>query len=253
MPHCEIGVPESARVLGLPSRATSARLSAWTKAGWLARIRRGVYLIVPLESESEGQTTVEDPWLLAAALYSPCYIAGWSAAEYWGLTEQLFRTTFVATAAHIRRRTASFLGAGFTLAQVKQERIKHLTAVWRGPVRTFVSNRERTIVDAAIDPRWLGGLRHMAEIFTAYSDDPKADPVELLNALRQANNGAAAKRIGYLAEQLWPSAHDLIDGALASRTTGIIKLDPAVNRRGKINTRWGIWTNVSVDRGAAHA
>lgn len=196
---------------------------------------------------------MEDPWILATALYSPCYIAGWSAAEHWGLTEQLFRTTFVATSTHIRTRTSTFLGATFTLSRVKPERLKHLTAVWRGSVRVLVSSRERTIVDAAIDPYWLGGFRHLADVFATYSDHPKADSAELLKALHHANNGAAAKRIGYLAEHLWPSAHDLIDGALASRSTGIIKLDPAVQRRGSINTRWGVWANVSINHATAHA
>jgi predicted transcriptional regulator of viral defense system len=242
-----INVPESARALGLSTRAASARLAAWTRAGWLARIRRGTYLVLPLESESEGQTTVEDPWLLATALYSPCYIGGWSAAEHWGLTEQLFRTTFVATAAHIRTRTATFLGAAFTLARVKPERVEHLTPLWRGSARVFVSNRERTIVDAAIDPRWLGGFRHLADVFATYRDDPKADSAALLQELRRSENGAAAKRIGYLAEGLWPSAHDLIKGALASRSKGIIKLDPAVDRRGRMNARWRIWANVTVN------
>ena len=40
---------------------------------------------------------LEDPWVIAAQLYGPCYIGGWSAAEYWDLTEQIFRTVVVMT------------------------------------------------------------------------------------------------------------------------------------------------------------
>lgn len=242
-----IGVGESARALGLSTRAASARLAAWARAGWLARVKRGVYLVVPLESESGGQTTAEDPWLLAATLFSPCYIAGWSAAEHWGLTEQLFRSTFVATTANIRNREATYLGAAFRLVRVKPQRLQHLTHIWRGSARVLVSNRERTIVDAAIDPRWLGGFRHLADVFVAYSTDRTADAEALLRELRRSGNGAAAKRIGYLAEQLWPSAHELIDGALAARSTGVVKLDPAIARRGRKHSRWGLWLNVALD------
>lgn len=248
-----IGVHESALALGVSARTASARLSAWTRAGWLARVRRGVYLVVPLESESVGQTTAEDPWLLAAALFSPCYIGGWSAAEHWSLTEQLFRSTFVATSTHIRTRSATYLGAAFTLARVQPERLQHLTAVWRGPTRVLVSSRERTIIDAAIDPRWLGGLRHLADVFAEYASDRKADPAALLHELRRSGNGAAAKRVGYLAEQLWPSAHKLVDGALALRSSGVVKLDPTIARRGRKSSRWGLWLNVSLDDVAAHA
>lgn len=247
-----IGVDESARALGLTPRAASSRLAALTRAGWLARIRRGVYLVLPLESASAGETTVEDPWVLAAALFSPCYIGGWSAAEHWGLTEQLFRSTFVATTTNIRSRSVTHLGASFTLVRVKAARLQHLSTVWRATTRVQVSSRERTIVDAAMDPRWLGGFRHLAEVFATYAAEPKGDPANLLGELRRSGNGAAAKRIGFLAEVLWPSAVTLIDGAHDSMSTGIIKLDPAIARRGRMNSRWGLWVNVSIDALAAH-
>lgn len=247
-----ISVRESARTLGLSPRAASGRLAALTQAGWLARIRRGVYLVLPLEAASEGNTTVEDPWQLAAALFSPCYIGGWSAAEHWGLTEQLFRSTFVATTTSIRTRAATHLGTLFTLVRVKTSRLQHLSLVWRGSRRVHVSSRERTIVDAAMDPRWVGGFRHLAEVFATYSVEPTADSAELLRELRRSGNGAAAKRIGFLAERLWPSAEALIEGALEARSAGVIKLDPATARRGPMNSRWRVWVNSAVDALAPH-
>lgn len=246
-----IGIQESAKALGIPTRAASARLAALTRGGWLTRVRRGVYLILPLEAESQRHTTAEDPWLLASALFSPCYIGGWSAAEHWGLTEQLFRSTFVATAANIRMRTAHHLGAAFNLVRVKPERLQYLTSVWRGSSRVLVSSPERTIVDAAIDSRWLGGFRHLADIFATYASDHKADPTALLHEMRRSGNGAAAKRIGYLSEQLWPAAQDLVEGALGLRSTGVVKLNPTIARRGHKSSRWGLWVNVSLDGIAA--
>jgi len=206
-----------------------------------------VYLIVPLEAESQRQTTAEDPWLLAVALFAPCYIGGWSAAEHWGLTEQIFRSTFVATTTNIRSRSAHHLGATFTLARVKPERLQHLDTVWRGATRVSVSGRERTIVDGAIEPRWVGGFRHLADVFDAYTREPNANPATLLSELRRFGNGAATKRVGFLAELLWPTATDLIDGAHALRSAGVVKLDPAIARRGHKNSRWGLWLNVSLD------
>jgi len=240
-----IGIRESARALGLSRREASARLGAWTRAGWLARVRRGVYLIVPLEAESQRQTTAEDPWLLAAALFAPCYIGGWSAAEHWGLTEQIFRSTFVVTSAHIRSRTTHHLGAAFTLVRVKPERVKHLDSVWRGATRVSVSSRERTIVDGAMEPRWVGGFRHLADVFSTYTREPNANPAAVLSELRRFGNGAAAKRVGYLAERIWPAATDLVEGAHALRSAGVVKLDPSIARRGHKNSRWGLWLNVA--------
>jgi hypothetical protein len=78
-------------------------LAAWSRAGWLARVRRGAYVPVPIESPS-ADIALEDPWTVATAMFAPCYIGGWSAAEHWGLTEQIFRSLCVMTTKRPRDR-----------------------------------------------------------------------------------------------------------------------------------------------------
>lgn len=240
--------PELAgKTLGLSKREASMRLAALTRSGWLSRIRRGVYFIVPLEAASDAVTTPEDPWATASLLYRPCYIAGWSAAEQWNLTEQLFRSTFVATTAHIRRRDETYLGASFHLAKVKAERLQGLTVIWRASTRVSVSGPERTIVDAAVNPQWIGGARQLASIFDAYRRGRDADQSKLAAELERHGNGAAAKRLGFLTEQLWPEAAILLQRCRMSKTAGLAKLDPLVSAYGSLVTRWGLWKNVGVD------
>jgi len=69
----------------------------------MSRVRRGLYVSVPLESRT-ADMPLEDPWLVADRLFSPCYIGGWSAAEYFGLTEQIFSTIIVMTVQKPRSR-----------------------------------------------------------------------------------------------------------------------------------------------------
>src|SRR4030042_1607207 len=64
--------------------------------GWLRRGSRGIYTFVPLSSV-DAEVAPEDPWAIAMELFSPCYIGGFSAAEYWDLTEQVFNTVVVFT------------------------------------------------------------------------------------------------------------------------------------------------------------
>ena len=237
-----VSIQEAARALELPRREAANRMAALVKAGWMARLQRGVYMLLPLEAGSSEVTTVEDPWLLASALFSPGYIGGWTAAEHWGLTEQLFRSTFVATAVNIRERAVSYLGASFKLVRVKPNRIRNLTPVWRGASRVLVSSRERTLIDAAIEPRWVGGFRHLQDVFAAYAEI--GSEKDLIAELMRSGTGAAAKRIGYLADRMWPDATKLIEAALEMRSTGVIKLEPDSKRRGSMNTRWRVWVNV---------
>lgn len=71
-----------------------AQLLAVRSLRWLARVRRGAYVPVPIESPS-ADVALEDPWSVAMTTFAPCYMGGWSAAEHWGLTEQIFRSVCV--------------------------------------------------------------------------------------------------------------------------------------------------------------
>jgi predicted transcriptional regulator of viral defense system len=244
-----VSVAAAAEALHVSSQEAAVRLARLKRAGWLARARRGLYLVRPLESAPSAVATIEDPWVLARELFSPCYIAGWTAAEHWGLTEQIFRETMVATAAPRRKSHERRLSTEFRIVRVGAKRLRGITEIWRGSERVSVSDRERTLVDALTDPSWVGGVRHLAEILVSYRDSEHFDVAKLLARLDEVGNGAANKRMGFLAEALWPNATAVLDAARARRTKGIIRLDPSVKSRGRMSKRWGLWVNVNVTPG----
>src|ERR1700690_4166852 len=108
-----VSVDKAAGVMGVPTHDAAVRLGRLVRAGWLARARRGLYFVLPLEASAEAPPVAEDAWLLANELFAPCYVGGWTAAEHWGLTEQLFRTTFVVTAAPRRSNHETHLSTDF--------------------------------------------------------------------------------------------------------------------------------------------
>src|SRR6266498_2492698 len=103
-----------------PSIATS-RLYRLVRSRWVLPVKRGLFFVLPLEASVS--TTIDDPWVLAAAAFSPCYIGGWSAAEHWGLTEQIFRSTFVVTASSVRKASITLLGAEFRTVRSTRARV----------------------------------------------------------------------------------------------------------------------------------
>lgn len=233
-------------MLGVSGRVAGARLARLVAAGWVTRVRRGLYLVLPLEAASATATTVEDPWVLAEVVLAPCYIGGWSAAEHWGLTEQIFRSTFVVTAAGARSRSRMLLGAELQVVRVPRTRITGTVRVWRGPTRVLVSDRERTLGDALVDPSWVGGARHLIEILVAYRRGPDWSPPKLLARLAELGRGAAYKRLGFLAEEVLDGGEALVSACLEAKTAGTIKLDPAVPARGRLVKRWGLWVNATL-------
>ncbi len=239
-----ITLDRAAHALHLGKRATTRRLSALARAGWVSRVRRGVYAIRPLDAMPGVDLAAEDAWALAARVFAPCYVGGWTAAGHWELTEQLFRSTFVVTAKHVRKSDIVVGRSAFHLTRGAMP--TGLKTVWRNGVPVKVSGVERTLVDACRNPSWVGGGRHLAEIFHAAIMDAKVGEAALLKELREAGTGAALGRIGLLCEGYWPGATSVIKYALGHRGTGYVKLDPAVTGRGRLKRRWGVWINVSL-------
>jgi predicted transcriptional regulator of viral defense system len=235
---------DASKALDFDSQKTAAKLGSLAKRGWLHRVRRGVYLIVPLESEPGKSGAVADPWVLAQEIFTPCYIGGWSAAEYWELTEQIFRPTLVVTAAAVRAKSIELLGQEYRLFRVAASRARIETSVWRDSVRVRVSSRERTIIDCLRNPALSGGVGHLILMMKEYATHPEHDFKKLLNEAREAESGAVWKRLGYLFEVLWPKEELVISEASRKLAAGNIKLDPLVKARGKLVKRWRVWSNV---------
>lgn len=234
----------AARTLHVDRRAASRRLSSLTRAGWVSRLRRGVYAIRPLDAMPGVELAAEDPWAVAGHVFAPCYVGGWTAAGHWELTEQLFRSTFVVTARHVRKADVTVGGAAFRLAHGSI--VGGLKTVWRSGTPVKVSSIERTLVDASRDPSWVGGGRHLVEIFRSAVADDKVSETALRKELELAGTGAALGRIGLLTDRYWPAAISVLRYAVAHRGTGYARFDPGVAGRGRLKRRWGIWTNVSL-------
>jgi len=241
-----ISVPAAGEVLGLSSHDAALKLASLARRGWLRRVRRGLYLILPLETDPRRPVISEDSWVLAREVFAPCYIGGWSAAEHWGLTEQLFRETLVITAVPIRQRSVSLLGHAFRLFQVKPGQAVADASAWRGSERVPVSSAEQTLVDCFQNPWLCGGVRHLAEVMREYGASEQRNMDRLRQTVRRRGKGVVWKRLGFLAEVLWPGEEKMIEEASDNLSTGAIRLDPKVRAKGRLVRRWGLWVNVDV-------
>ncbi len=234
-----VSVGEAATILDVPRVAAAKKLARWASKGWLSRVRRGLYVSVPLESRT-SDIALEDSWLIADRLYAPCYIGGWSAAEYWELTEQIFRTIVVMTTQKPRDRSPVIKGTSFLLRTVRQETLFALKPVWRGQVKVSVSDPSRTILDMLNDPQLGGGLRSTTDLLINYLKSDNRNLDLLIDYADRLGNGAVFKRMGFLLERLVPEEQKAIDACRERMTTGNAKLDPAL-ASDKLVTRWRLW------------
>lgn len=230
---------DAAQVLDLPRNKAAKLLADWAKRGWLARVRQGLYVPVPLDSISP-HIIPDDPWLIAVRVFEPCYIGGWSAAEHWDLTEQIFRTTVVLTTRRVGDRNPDLLGLKFRVKTVSTQAFFGLKNVWRNSVQVPVSDPSRTIVDLFDDPSMGGGIRPSADILRNYLASKTKDLPLIIEYADRLGNRAVFKRLGFLMEQVAPTEQQFISECKARLSAGNAKLDPTLPAE-KLITRWRLW------------
>jgi predicted transcriptional regulator of viral defense system len=240
-----VDVEEAAALLGLDRLQAAKLLARLASHGWTRRLRRGLYLLIPLEATSPEDWS-EDAWIVAECVFRPAYIAGWSACEHWGFTEQIFRDVAVFTTAPIRERRVTIDRTTFVLRKIPERLFFGTRNVWRKDTRVMVSDPTRTLVDILDDPKWGGGIRHVAQVVDAYLSSEHRDEALLLDYLSRLGKSAAAKRLGYLLDTRLVGVSSLVDGLLAFVTSGFALLDPSVPARGPFISKWKVRLNVEL-------
>lgn len=221
-------------------------LSRLERKGWLQRLRRGLYTVVPLSS-LDSDPVVENPWVVAMEVFKPSFISGWTAAEHWDLTEQVFNTVAVVTTAEQRQTMHDIGGVRFRTRTVTAERFFGDKRVWLGSAGVRIADPSRLLIDIADMPKFGGGGRHMVDVVRAYWRSEHADPNKLLEYARRFDRGAVFKRIGFLAEKFGVGLSAAwIDECRALITRGVTDLDPDAPHEGPIATRWNLRVNMPV-------
>lgn len=225
-----------AEALGVNRSDASKIASRWVAQGRLIRLRPGVFAPVPLDS-APGNTTIADPWVLVPELFGTAYVTGWSAAEHWHLTDQLFRRVCVKTAKPVRGSLVAVRNAEFFVNHVSEDLLFGLSARWIGQTRVSVADPHRTVVDMLDDPRLGGGARHTSDCLTAYFRSEHASRETIIAYAERIGNGAVFKRLGFLAERALPADDPLLAACQKRLSAGYAHLD-AASAGDRFVTRW---------------
>jgi predicted transcriptional regulator of viral defense system len=244
-----VSVGDASRILNITPTDAAKMLSRWTKKGWMSRVSQGLYIPVPLESRT-ADVPIEEPWLLADRLFSPCYIGGWSAAEHFNLTEQIFSTVVVMTVRKPRNRRPDIKDTTFLLRTVSEKAMFGLKPVWRGQVKISVSDPTRTILDMLAAPTFGGGIRSVADMLENYLRSENKNLELLIEYGERLGNGSVFKRLGFLLERTAPDEDSIIKKCYKRLTAGNAKLDPKLKNT-RLITRWRLWVPENWKKGGS--
>ena len=223
---------------GQPTRAVLSRLE--TK-GWLERLERGKYMLVPLEA-GVGREWSEDPLAVGTFIVPSGAAAYWTAVRHWGWTTQLPRTQFFLTPHRRSNARKTILGVPFRFVTLKPGRLFGIAEEWAGGLPIRVTDRERTLVDILDRPDLSGGIAEVSDVLAqAWSE---IDASRLTEYVERFGSGTVPKRLGYLAElQELDVAEKLKRRWQALSGSGITLLERGGPQGGRIVTRWGLRIN----------
>jgi len=232
--------------LGISRTAANLGLARLAKKGWLQRLRRGRYSLVPLSSRSAAPA-VEDPLAVAMQLFSPCYVSGWTSAQHWDLTDQIHNAVVVLSARPQRHGTLMVGRVAYRVRRIRPEAIFGTVRVWSGTVAVQMASSHRTVIDVLDSPEIGGGGRQTVDIVRAYWSSRTAEPKTLLDLAVRLGRGTVFKRLGLLAEQSGRVEHRWLEEYRGHLSKGVSLLDPASPIQGPIVSRWRLRVNIPIE------
>ncbi len=217
---------EVQKILGSDHLVTKVILSRLEKRGWIERIEKGKYMIIPLGAE-KGKYTLNE-FVIGSLFVKPYAIAYWSALNFYGLTEQIPHTVFIQTTARKKKQKIRIFGVDYRIIRIKESKLFGIRKEWIEGTQVNITDKEKTIVDCLDKPQYCGGIIEVAKALK----NGEFDEAKLIDYASKIGNSGAIRRFGYLCDLLQ------IDIPLPEiNTRNYLYLDPTMPHKGIKNAK----------------
>lgn len=233
---------EAESAIGLKRDTLTKALQRLVLAGRLHSIRRGFYVIVPLEHSAAG--IIPSDWFiddLMKFLGQPYYVGVLTAAALHGAAHQRPQEYEVVVSKSERVVRTPKLRIRFfrhgSLADVKTQGIKTFTG------HIPVSTPEYTALDLVRFSKQIGGLDAVVTVLAELGE--KIDPASLLAASANEKVCSHVQRLGWLLDHAgWNNITQELAEWLAGQRTSKVPLNAALgSRKGEKDSRWNVIVN----------
>ena len=236
------------KTLGLDTLQAGRLFTRLLKQKRIQRLQRGLYMVP--SQPPPGKIWVPPPyealWAYMDWLGAKWQITGYAAFTKHGFSSQIVQRITVYN--NILSGESLVGGSRFVFVKLPENLLGFAEKTkLKNKLEVVFSSWSRTLFDAVADAKRFSTLPEAYGWFLALKRKPK----ELQNlkkiCLKLGNNQTTA-RIGFILESLGIEAGELISQLSGTRT--LVPLVPGSEsaRKGKINKKWGIIENVSIER-----
>lgn len=234
-------IEDASRLIGPGAKEVVRRLAV---KKWVLPLKRGLYAMVPLDVGVKGSDAfIVHNFVVASMLTEPYYIGYWSALNHHGLTDQIPRTTFIATTK--ARHPVQVLDAEYYFIKLTKPKFFGWQDIKIEGQTILISNPDKTIADCLDHPEHCGGIEQVARaVYFSHNDINLKRVVEYA---KRMGNRTVVKRLGYILDaiNLLSDYKELFERFKPS--AGFPKLDPLSGKKGKHNGRWKLLINYRLD------
>jgi predicted transcriptional regulator of viral defense system len=231
--------------LGLTKKQERELLDRLNRAGMIAQVQRGLYLL-PERLPLGGKWSPDDAQVLHALIteqHGTYQVSGQAAFNFHGFDDQMPNRIDV----YNDRLSGTKRVAAIALSMIKvaPERLGSTTAVVSSSGKELVySSRVRTLVDSVYDWSRFGSLPRGYEWIRQDISAGRCNPMELAECSVAYGDVGTRRRIGYLMakEGYENEGVELLRNALTA-TSSTIPWIPGRPKRGSTHRQWGIVDN----------
>ena len=225
---------DAAKINRLDRSSLKKMLFRMEKRGWIERIEKGKYLIIPLDAQ-KGKYTLNE-FIIGSLLVNPNSIAYWSALNYYGFTEQIPGKVFIQTTSRKKNQDIDIFGVHYKIVRLKNEKFFGTRKEWIEDTQINITDKEKTIVDCLDKPHFCGGIIEVAKGLKSMDFDNK----KLVRYAKRMKNTGIIRRLGYLDELF----------SLGIRiprpdTRNYLLLDPSMPKKGFKSAKWRLIVNLN--------
>jgi predicted transcriptional regulator of viral defense system len=223
-------------------QATVMLLGRMVRKGWLVRLMRDKYLILPLKGVLDG-IPMTDRYVIAREIMGsrPYYVSHYSAMELHEMTTHPVNTVFVTVRRQRRSRAIAAVHYRFVYASPRS--FWGWEETWATPQELVrVSDLEKTLLDGAVRPDLCGGVGELARGLWLRRDD--LDERRLVEYAKRLAHKAASRRIGFLLHTYDLAGPETVRTLRDFGKGGYDPLDPTLPDEGPHDPDWRLRINL---------
>jgi len=212
--------------------------------GWLQRLERGRYLILPLESEREPEYPLPQ-LIIASRLVEPYYISYRSALDHYGYLKKRFRILFIATTK--RKKDLSINGCEYRFITLSPHKFFGFKKVLLNGQLINMARKEKAILDCLDHLDLCEGIEGIAR--PLQENGKELSFTQLRDYAQRMRNRAVIQRLGYLMELYDRGSFLDRDKLRKGISKSYTLLDNTGPKRGRYIARWKIRVNINLGSG----